>query len=124
MYVGTIFIIDDQSDIPSLTIANTIDKPIEMIGFTSDKGTEDYAYVEGNAFFKQYGNSISFARHGQPLLQAANAINSGARLFCKRVVAQDSTLANNGLVAYVETQNVQRTDEHGNLLYYDADRGV
>ena len=124
MYVGTIFIIDDQSDIPSLTIANTIDKPIEMIGFTSDKGTEDYAYVEGDAFFKQYGNSISFARHGQPLLQAANAINSGARLFCKRVVAQDSTLANNGLVAYVETQNVQRTDEDGNLLYYDADRGV
>lgn len=124
MYVGTIFIIDDQSDIPSLTIANTIDKPIEMIGFTSDKGTEDYAYVEGDAFFSQYGNSISFARHGQPLLQAANAINSGARLFCKRVVAQDSTLANNGLVAYVETQNVQRTDEDGNLLYYDADRGV
>ena len=123
MYVGTIFIIDDQSDIPSLTIANTIDKPIEMIGFTSDKGTEDYAYVEGNAFFSQYGNSISFARHGQPLLQAANAINSGARLFCKRVVAQDSTLANNGLVAYVETQNVQKTDEDGNLLYLDATTG-
>ena len=124
MYVGTIFIIDDQSDIPSLAIANTIDKPIQMIGFTSDKGTEDYAYVEGKTFFSQYGNNISFVRHGQPLLQAANAINSGSKLFCKRVVAEDATLANNGLVAYVETQNIQKTDADGNPLYWDAAAGM
>jgi hypothetical protein len=92
MYAGTIFTIEDRSDIPSLITAETIDMPIEMIGFTSNKGTEDYVYVDGDAFFDQFGYDISYARHGQPLLQAANAINNGARLFCKRVVAQDSTL--------------------------------
>lgn len=123
MYPGSIFEIVDQSDIQSIEVADTIEKPIQMIGFTSDKGTEDYIYIEGEDFFKQYGESISFARHGQPLLQAANAINYGAKLFCKRVVAQDSTLANNGVVAYVKVENTQRTDADGNLLYIDATTG-
>lgn len=123
MYAGTIFTIEDRSDIPSLITAETIDMPIEMIGFTSNKGTEDYVYVDGDAFFDQFGYDISYARHGQPLLQAANAINNGARLFCKRVVAQDSTLANNGIVAYVSTETTQKTDADGNLLYIDANNG-
>ena len=123
MYAGTIFEIEDRSDIPSLITAETIDMPIEMIGFTSEKGTENYVYVDGDAFFQQFGNSISFAKHGQPLLQAANAINSGARLFCKRVVAQDSTLANNGIVGYVSTETTQKVDQYGNPLYIDAKTG-
>ena len=101
MYPGTIFTIDDQSDIEALTISDTIEPPVQMIGFSSDKGTEDFIYIRGNAFFKQFGEKISFAKHGQPLLQAANAINNGGRLFCKRIVAPDSTLANIGIVAYV-----------------------
>ena len=122
MYAGTIFEIEDRSDIASLITAETIDMPIEMIGFTSDRGTEDFVYVDGDVFFDQYGD-ISFAKHGQPLLQAANAINNGARLFCKRVVASDSTLANNGVVGYVSTETTQKTDDDGNLLYTDADTG-
>ena len=104
MYPGTIFTIDDQSDIEALTISDTIEPPVQMIGFSSDKGTEDFIYIRGNAFFKQFGEKISFAKHGQPLLQAANAINNGGRLFCKRIVAPDSTLANIGIV--------------GSFLYY------
>ena len=123
MYPGTIIEWEDRSDIPSLDIASTINKPIQVIAFSSDKGSEDYGYYEGKQFFNQYGNNISFARHGQPLLQAANAINNGAKLFCKRIVAQDSTLANNGVVAYVTADNSQKTDADGNLLYIDSSTG-
>ena len=109
MYPGTIFTIDDQSDIEALTISDTIEPPVQMIGFSSDKGTEDFIYIRGNAFFKQFGEKISFAKHGQPLLQAANAINNGGRLFCKRIVAPDSTLSNVGIVAYVNSESKQKT---------------
>lgn len=123
MIPGTFFEIVDQSDIPQLTTNQTTNNPIMMIGFTSDKGTEDYVYVEGKPFFKQYGDTISFAKHGQALLQAANAINSGAKLFCKRIVAQDATLGNNGLIGYVKVESVQKTDTDGNKLYIDSETG-
>ena len=37
---------------------------------------------------------MNFAKHGQSALQAANAINGGARLLVCRLVADDATLAN------------------------------
>lgn len=119
MYPGTIFQIVDQSNIPSLTIQDTTNKPIFMMGISSDKGPEEFKYVSGQAFFNQYGSGISFARHGQPLLQAANVINSGGELFVKRIVAEDSTLANLGVVAHVKETSTQKKDSNGNLLYTD-----
>lgn len=122
MYPGTIFTIDDQSDIVSLPISETVAQPIEFMVFTADKGTEDYIYVQGNNFFEQYGNNISFEKHGQPLLQAANVINSGGKLFCKRVVAADSKLANNGIVGTIATKEQQKVNDEGKKLYWNADK--
>ena len=120
MYPVTKFYLEDRSYIPSLEIADTTNKPIGMAVFTSDKGTEDYIYITGQDFFNQFGN-ISFAKHGQPLLQAATAINAGAKLFAKRVVASDATLANIGVVAHVSSESKQKTDAEGKLLYTTAD---
>lgn len=96
----TIIDLYDQSDIASLTI-DTENSPLFMAAITSDKGPEDLRVVSSD-FFKYYGTTPSFARHGQPLLQAARTINAGARLLVKRVVAPDSTLGNIIVSAKVE----------------------
>lgn len=121
MYPGFIVEFDDQSDIPTLPIEEVRHKPLFGTIFTSDKGTEDWFKVTGEDFFKMYGKSISFKRHGQALLQSAVAINAGAELLCKRLVADDAALANIGIVATVTDTEVQATDDEGNPLYEDAD---
>lgn len=119
MYPGTIFSIEDDSAIPAIVITDTVVRPIFMAGITSDKGTEDFKFVKGSPFFSQYG-SISFAKHGQPLLQAANIINSGGELYVKRIVAPDSTLANIGVVANVSKASIPATNAAGLPLYVDS----
>ena len=61
--IGTKIILEDQSYIPSLKVADPRTTPIIFMGFTSDKGTEEYKKWQGKEFFAQYGE-ISFARHG------------------------------------------------------------
>jgi len=68
-------------------------------------------------FYKLYGKDISFARHGQPLLQAANIVDNGGNLLVKRVVANDSTLANIAVVAKLSKTQVQKTDAKGRPIY-------
>lgn len=121
MYPGSIFEFDDQSDIQSLPITNVRNMPLFGAIFTSDKGTEDWTRISGKDFFDVYGKSISFAKHGQPLLQAAISINAGAELLCKRLVADDATLANIAIYAKITTteEQVQATDTTGALLYED-----
>lgn len=121
MYPGVIIEYNDQSNINSLAVSEVRNKPLFAALFTSDKGTEHWTRVSGEDFFKMYGKTISFSRHGQPLLQAAMSINAGAELLCKRLVASDATLANLGIVATLTKSQVQATDEDGNLLYKDAD---
>lgn len=117
MYPGFIVEFDDQSDIPTLPIEEVRYKPLFGAIFTADKGTEKWFKVSGKDFFKMYGKSISFKRHGQPLLQSAVAINAGAELLCKRLVADDATLANIGIVATISDKETQAKDADGNLLY-------
>ena len=100
-YPGTIFTYEDQSDIQPLPIEQPLVRPVFMTAITSDKGPEDYRVVSGEDFFKLYGKSISFTKHGQPLLQAAAIINAGGSLFVKRVVAPDAALANIAVIANV-----------------------
>lgn len=106
MYVGTIIEFDDQSEIPSLPIADVRTQPLYLSLFTSDKGPEEWTELSGEDWFTAYGKTISFAKHGQPLLQAAISINAGARLLSKRLVASDATLANLSIVATVSKQTV------------------
>ena len=121
MYPGFIAEYDDQSDILSLPVSEVRNKHLFGAIFTSDKGTEKWMRITGEDFFNMYGKSISFAKHGQPLLQSAMAINAGAELLCKRLVADDATLANIGIIATISNQEVQKTDADGNALYTDAD---
>lgn len=119
MYPGTTVVWEDQSYSTEVASTTVRTQPLYAVTFTSDKGTEDWTRIEGEDFFNMYGNNISFAKHGQPLLQAAMSANWGATLLAKRVVAPDSTLANLSIIAKVETEQVQAVDADGNLLYED-----
>lgn len=120
MYVGTIIEYDDQSAVSTLPISDVRTKPLYLSLFTSDKGPEEWTELSGKDWFNAYGTSISFAKHGQPLLQAAISINAGARLLSKRLVADDATLANLSVVASVTEGETQAKDSNGNLIYLDV----
>ena len=93
--VGTTFNIVDQSTIPEIqpTIAEQ-KEAVFLSLITSDKGPEEFMKVSGKDFYDYFGNNISFAKHGQPLLQAARIINNGGTLMVKRLVDDASTLGN------------------------------
>ena len=111
MYPGTIVEYVDQSFIEPITIETVANRPLLFALFTSDKGPESFQRVYGKDFFNLYGDNISFEKHGQPLLQAAMSINAGAELFCKRVVASDSTLAARSIIAKIRTPLESGTDD-------------
>lgn len=94
-------IIKEQSE-----LVNSI--PLYLAAFSADKGPEELIEVNADMFFKLYGdrNSISYKRHGQPLIQAAASVEAGARVLCKRVVAEDATLAN--ITIYAEVKTIER----------------
>lgn len=119
MYPGVIIEYDDQSDITSLPVTEVRNMPLFGAIFTSDKGTEEWTRISGKSFFDMYGKNISFNKHGQPLLQAAMTINAGGELFCKRLVADDATLANISIIAKLEKTETQAKDAEGNPIYLD-----
>lgn len=127
-YPGSFFTWQDNSAIPSaLPITEIDNSPLFAAVFTSDMGPENWTTVSGKEFFDLYGNTISFNKHGQPLLQAAMQINNGAKLYCKRVVAKDATYANLGIIATVTGATKggeQVNDESGNPLYYEKDKAT
>ena len=106
MYPNTVFEIVDNSDI-TVPVQQTVvdEKPVFLAVFTSDKGSEEYGLYTADNFTSQFGD-VSFAKHGQPLLQAAMTVNAGAALYCKRCVAEDATLANLVLCATVDGGSV------------------
>jgi len=113
---------DDESDINAIssTSESTVDYPVGMFMFTADKGPEEWKQKVTTKFLSLYGSSPSFAVHGQPLLQAAAYVAAGGRATCKRVVAEDATLANIGVVATVKKISVQKSDSNGNPIYTDG----
>lgn len=115
MVPETIFEIHDESQTQSEYKENKT--PLFMMGFSSDKGPEELTRCNRDDFFKLYGTDISFKKHGQPLLQAANTVMNGGTIIAKRVVAPDATLANIALVAKVKQEKVQKKNEKGQLLY-------
>lgn len=121
----TKFELIDQSGIASLPVAEQAYKPLFLMGITSDKGPEEFTMNEGKIFFQRYGDDLStaFEKHGQPLIEAANIINSGGRCFVRRVVAPDSALANVALFATLKKVQVQKKNAAGQLLYTDATTG-
>ena len=116
---GTFFQWEDQSDITTPDITSVYERPLYCAVFTSDKGKENWQRLSGQEWFDMYAvNSVvDFDKHGQPLLQTAMSINAGAEVLCKRVVADDASLANLAIIATVSTNSSQVTDSEGNLLY-------
>ena len=95
-----------------------------LTAFTADKGTEQMIRIKGEDFYKMYGSSLSFARHGQVLLQAGKIIDAGGELLCKRIVAYDATLSN--IILTVQVTNVTKQEKDadtGQPLYIDAATG-
>ena len=125
MIPGTFFEWDDQSaiSVPEINTARVM--PMFATVITSDKGEEGWTLLSGQDWFDMYAvNSVvDFSRHGQPLLQAAMAINAGAQLLTKRVVADDACLANLAVIAQPITTEEQKQDAEGNPLYTDSSTG-
>lgn len=104
---------DDQSQIPQAypEASEAIDYPVLMTVFSADKGPEEWKErLDYQTFRELYGETPSFYKHGQVLIQAHDAAAAGARMTCKRIVDPDSTLANIGVVAEVTTELVQSVD--------------
>ena len=120
MRPGTFIEWDDQSQIRSLKIKEVREAPIFCAVSTTDKGPEEWTCLQGKEWFDTYGKNISFVSHGQPLLQSAMAINSGAKLLFKRLVADDACLANIGVVAKLIKNITQKIDNENNPLYDDG----
>lgn len=118
MYPTSIFEFIDNSDSPAIVSPETV-QPLFMIGFSSEKGPEELRLTKGNIFNKLYGDDISFAKHGQPLLQAALIASNGGTILAKRVVADDATLANIAVIAKVKSKEVHKTNAAGEFLYTD-----
>lgn len=125
MYPGTQFNWIDQSFIRESTTAVEDNSPIFMAVGSFNKGPEKFMTVDVLNFTSLYGATDFFA-HGQNSIQMKNIVDNGGRLFLKRVVASDSTLANLVIVAKVkaEQKEVQSTDANGNLLYYTDEEKI
>ena len=118
-YPGTIDNWFDQSGITAQPAAEVTPRPLMLTAAAFDRGPEKITKVSGRNFYKLFGYYIDFDKYGQAAIQAANAIDNGAELMIKRVVAKDATLANIFPVAVVTTDRVQKTDADGNPLYID-----
>lgn len=118
---GTFFEWEDQSDIVIPEIATVSEKPLFCAVVTADKGKETWQVLSGQEWFDMYAvnNVVDFNKHGQPLLQTAMAVNAGAEILCKRVVADDAALANLAIFATVTNTTTQKTNEEGQLLFLD-----
>lgn len=84
--------------------------PLMLTVSSFDKGPEDWLEVNGDDFFRLYGENISYEKHGQPAIQAANVIRNGGTLLIKRATANDATLANAIILATVKKVQVPKVD--------------
>ena len=124
MYPGTKFNWYDNSQFATTTANTGIDNaPLFLTSFSADKGTEDMIRVSGEEFYKMYGKTLSFAKHGQPLLQAGRIIDAGAELLCKRIVSESATLSNLILCIELSVNKTQKTDDEGHPIYIDNTTG-
>lgn len=115
----------DLSGTSTRSTTDTVVRPLLLAASSFDKGPEEMITVHGDDFYNLFGYDISYAKHGQPAIQAANSIDAGAELLLKRVVAADATLAN--LIVVAELTNVQ-TDKvdaiSGAQIYVDKETGL
>lgn len=120
---GNEFVIVDNSGKYNTTETPEM-APLMLTAASFDKGPEDLRVVSGDDFFRLYGEMISYEKHGQPAIQAANIIRNNGKLLIKRVVADNAMLANNVITATVSNVQVPKTDPiTGAQVYIDKVTG-
>lgn len=110
MYVGTKFIVRDTSTVaPIINDSTSANKPLYMSMFSSDRGPEKFTILEGSEWAKTYlqNNTPNFVKHGQPLLQATLSVDAGAKMFSKRLVADDALLASAAFAIGLSTREYE-----------------
>lgn len=115
----------DLSGTVATSSTDAVVRPLLLTAASFDKGPEEMVTVHGDQFYNLFGYDISYAKHGQPAIQAAASIDAGAELLIKRVVADDATLAN--LIIMAEVTNVQADKVNastGAQIYVDKDTGL
>lgn len=121
---GNEFVIVDQSGKYTTTETPEL-APLMLTAASFDRGPEGLIEVSGDDFFRMYGENISFDKHGQPAIQAANIIRNGGKLLIKRVVAADAELANVICTATVKKVEVPKVDPiTKRQIYIDKDTGM
>lgn len=121
---GNEFVIMDQSG-KYVTTEKPELAPLMLTAASFDRGPEGLIEVSGDDFFRMYGENISFDKHGQPAIQAANIIKNGGKLLIKRVVAPDSELANAIGTATVKKVEVPKVDPvTKQQIYIDKNTGM
>lgn len=121
--IGTEFRLFDLSDIPSLPDTSELDtSPILMVAAASDKGPERPTLTGGKKFLELFGTG-DFEKYGQISEQTVRSVANGARVFFKRLVAPDSTIANAVVCAelYQTSAQAQKKNAKGELLYIKQD---
>ena len=94
-YPKTRFELIDQTQIPTIDTGVVYDNTaIAMVPFTSDKGPENWRMITNLSDFTDTYGGISFERHGQAQITAAEVLRAGGYVFGKRMVSADATLAN------------------------------
>lgn len=122
---GNEFNITDFSGGVYNSVRSNVVAPLMMIVSSFDKGDERFMEISGDDFFRMFGENISYERHGQPIIQAANVIRNGGKLLVKRAVANDATLANAVILATVKQTQVPKVDpETGEPIYIDSISGT
>lgn len=106
MYPGTqIQLIDNSVVSPMPGQQSVTTAPLFATFFTSSRGPERFTILEGEDWNNTYlsNKTPDFYKDGQPLLQAARNITAGAKLFSKRIVADDALLASATVFIAVST---------------------
>ena len=114
------FEIIDQTSYQASSTTTIEAIPLFLAAFAAPKGPEDLVVIDSNNCTKLLGDKPSFAKYGQALLQVYSIANAGGKVLAKRVVASDATLANIGIFASITTEEKQKTNSEGALLYKDS----
>ena len=96
--------------------------PIFFQAYTSDKGEDNQLKL-----WERYGDfinsvgDINVIRHGQGILQTANILKAGGRVYGVRLTDTEAVNANIVAMANIKLTSTHATDIDGNLLYVAAD---
>lgn len=116
--LGTKFNYYDLSAIPEITSVPQEDtSPVVLSAAATAKGTESIFEGRYDDFIAMFGQA-DFKKYGQISIQNQRMLANGAKIVFQRLVAEDATLANLGIVAKLYQTQAQKVDAEGQALYY------